>query len=448
MTSERARGRKIRSSLIIQQESAVEKARTNGVSIVSEKAEAFDQGPPAAADAWTANPISRWLLTEAWDIASPIDLVTQLALRLTDSGIALLRLRVIVRTLHPLAFGRIFSWSRDTGRTEELSPSHDVLETTAYRDSPIAAVFDGAQTIRRQLSLAEAQLDFPYLKDLVNEGATDYVAMPIVFTDGQINAVTLVSDGPGGFQDIHLKQFNELLPALARLMELHSLRHFSKTLLETYLGKFTGERVLDGLIKRGDGDKIHAVLWFSDLRDSTPMAEAMTANEFLPLLNSFFDCMAGAVLDHGGEVLSFVGDGVLAIFPISCNSEPLKQACMPQEKACASALEAARDARDRLEQLNEQRQGQGEPRLEFGLGLHVGKLVYGNIGVPERLQFTVIGAAVNQVVRLQDLTRELDHAIVASSAFSACVDGPWRSLGHYGLRGVSADQEIFALASD
>jgi adenylate cyclase len=274
------------------------------------------------------------------------------------------------------------------------------------------------------------------------------MAMPIVYSDGKVNVITLVSDEPGGFRDADLGQILDMLPALAHVMEAHTLRHFSRTLLQTYLGRFTGERVLDGLIRRGDGEKIQAVIWMSDLRDSTPMAETMPVNDFLGLLDSFFDCTAGAVLDHGGEVLSFIGDAALAIFPISCESGPLKEDCVPKDKACANALNAARDARNRMNQLNEQRNARGESPLGFGLALHVGDLMYGNIGVPERLQFTVIGAAVNHAARLQGLCKDLNHSILASSAFPRRAPDHWISLGRHAMRGISTPQEVFALAGD
>lgn len=224
------------------------------------------------------------------------------------------------------------------------------------------------------------------------------------------------------------------------------MRHFSKTLLETYLGKVTGKRVLDGLIKRGDGEKIHAVIWFSDLRDSTRMAERLPVADFLANLNGFFDCMAGAALDRGGEILGFVGDAVLAIFPINCESGLLQDTCAPLEEACANALEAARDARKRIKDFNEEREAVGKSPLGFGLALHVGDLTYGNIGVPERLQFTVVGAAVNLAARLQSLCKDLDQSILVSSVFSRSTPDDWISLGHHAIRGVTPPQEVFTLS--
>ncbi|HXV24600.1 MAG TPA: adenylate/guanylate cyclase domain-containing protein [Alphaproteobacteria bacterium] len=217
-------------------------------------------------------------------------------------------------------------------------------------------------------------------------------------------------------------------------------------MLPTYLGAQTSQRVLAGQVKRGRGEKIHAVIWLCDLRDSTLLAESMPTENFFALLNDFFDCTAGAVLAHGGEILSYIGDAVFAIFPIGESGKPLQAACTPEEGACAAALAAARDARTRVEALNQTREQRGRPRLEFGLALHVGDVMYGNIGVPERLQFTVIGAAANEAARLAGFCKTLGQAILISSAFPRCFPNELISLGIHHLRGVEHPQEIFTLS--
>ena len=224
-------------------------------------------------------------------------------------------------------------------------------------------------------------------------------------------------------------------------------RGSAEGLLPTYLGAQTSERVLAGQVKRGTGEKIHAVIWLCDLRDSTLLSESMPTENFFALLNDFFDCTAGAVLSHGGEILSYIGDAVFAIFPIGESGKPLQAACTPEEGACAAALAAARDARTRVETLNQTREQRGAPRLEFGLALHVGDVMYGNIGVPERLQFTVIGAAANEAARLAGLCKTLGQAILISSAFPRCFPNEMISLGFHYLRGVEHPQEIFTLSN-
>lgn len=219
----------------------------------------------------------------------------------------------------------------------------------------------------------------------------------------------------------------------------------AKELLYTYLGKRTGERVLSGLVKRGDGEKIYAVIWYCDLRDSTPLAESMPLESFLGILNDFFDCMAGAVLDHEGEILRFIGDAALAIFPMGGTTESIQDVCTPTEGACEKALAAARDARSRIEALNKRRRNRGELPLGFGLGLHVGEVMYGNIGVPERMEFTVIGSAANEAARLEALCKELNQSILISWEFPRCFPDQMNSLGLHRLRGLSTPKEIFGL---
>lgn len=193
-----------------------------------------------------------------------------------------------------------------------------------------------------------------------------------------------------------------------------------------------------GQIKRGDGQDIYAVIWFCDLRGSTPLADSMSRQEFLDLLNDYFECMAGAVLDHGGEVLRFIGDAMLAIFPIADDGFELNA-------ACETAVESANDAIQRMKELNERRAGDGKPALGFGIGLHLGNVMYGNIGTPTRIEFTVIGAAANEAARIESMCKELGEHFLLSEEVVKNLKGDWKSLGEHGLRGVGEAMEIFTL---
>jgi adenylate cyclase len=219
----------------------------------------------------------------------------------------------------------------------------------------------------------------------------------------------------------------------------------AENLLKIYLGRCAGEHVLAGRTKRGEGEKIHAVIWLCDLRASTRLSEAVPVEDFFHTLNEFFDCTAGAVLVHGGEILSYIGDAVFAIFAISGTEQHLVEACFREEGACAAALAAAREARSRVNALNERRKHCGEPPLDFALALHVGDVIYGNLGVPQRMQFTVVGAAANEAARLVDKCKNLERWVLVSSAFPRCFPGQMVSLGHHLLRGVDAPEEIFTL---
>ncbi len=409
-----------------------------------------ETGPAAAeSGALDANPLVPWLVREAWQAGSVSDLVAGFVEAALSGGIPLQRLAVVIRTLHPQLTGASYIWHHESDAVRESFVAHEILQTDQYLNSPLVPIFNGAGGIRRRLDGPDPQLDFAILRELREQGATDYVAMPLLFSNNQINALTITTQHAGGFTTEHLGHIYETLPLLSRLLEVHALRYTAVTLLETYLGRHSGRRVLNGHVRRGDGDNIHAVIWFCDLRESTPLADSMPRDAFLLLLNRFFDCVAGAVLDHGGEVLRFIGDAALAIFPIedrppSDTDAPDEAVPSPTARACADALAAAREARRRIEVENARRRAAHQPPLQFGIALHVGDVTYGNIGTPSRLEFTVIGTAANEAARIEALSKTLDEPILLSAEFVRQFPGAYVNLGTHRLRGVGASQEVFA----
>ncbi len=377
-----------------------------------------------------------WLLREGWDTQSPSELTQQLGGVLVESGMAVSRMSVFIRTLHPLLIGSAYVWRPDKEDVHSFVLTHDTLSSPLFLDSPLIPIFNGAGGIRRRLEGDNPLLDYGIIKQLHEEGMTDYAAMPMTFSDGQINALTMSTDRQGGFTTAELGRVHEILPVLSRFYEVHAARSMSNSLLQTYLGRHTGEKVLKGLIKRGDSEELNAVIWFCDLRQSTPLAESMSREEFLAILNHFFECMVKPVVDYGGEVLRFIGDAVLAVFPLLDGDAVL-------QRACDDALAAAADAEDRMKKFNEDRAAEGLHPLDFGIGLHVGRLTYGNIGIPERLEFTVIGAAANEAARIESLTKEVDPRVVVSSAFAERCSSPLVPIGEFELRGVSQKQTIY-----
>jgi len=394
--------------------------------------------PPAQPTGADANPFVDWLVRKAPHAKTPEELVQGFAHMLVATGMPLWRLRVLIRTLHPQVLASVYSWQSDSDEIEVHHPSYEVLNRREFRASPFASVLHGEGGIRRRLDGPEPKLDFPILEDLREQGATDYVAMPLKFSNGQLNIITLVSQAPGGFTTEDLGQLYEILAILARLLEVHAMHRTAGSLLDTYLGRNAGRRVLDGLIKRGDGEDVHAVIWFSDLRNSTMLSETLPRESYLALLNGFFDAMAGAIMDHGGEVLKFIGDAVLAIFPIDDRANP--------QPASAHAIAAVREAERRLAVFNQERQGEAD--LGYGIALHRGDLTYGNIGAAERLDFTVIGPAVNEASRIEGMCKGLGETVLLSASFAEHFSGGLRTLGRHRLRGVEAEQELFTLPAD
>jgi uncharacterized protein (DUF427 family)/class 3 adenylate cyclase len=379
------------------------------------------------------NPLVDWLLRDAWEATSVPELLSRLARQLRAAGIPVARATLIERTLHPQVLGTAHLWSRDADGVASEELSHEVGAEESFLASPFVPIFAGRGGVRRRLEGPDARLDFPILRELRDAGATDYAAMPLAFGDGQIHALTLATDAPGGFATEDLGHLHEILPLVSRLVEVHALRRTARTLLDTYLGAHTGARVLQGRIRRGDEDRIPAVVWMADLRGSTSLQERLERGRYLELLNEFFESTAGSALEAGGEVLKFIGDAVLAIFPL-----------LDDPEAPRRALSAARGALARLGRYNAACQD-GDPRLAMALALHLGEVNYGNIGVPGRLDFTVTGPVVNEVARIEELCKRLGKPVLASGMLAALAADELVPLGRHPLRGVEEAVEVFTL---
>ncbi len=395
-----------------------------------------------AAQSMHANPLAGWLLERAWQAQNPEQLAAQWGQCLKDNGVPLARMTLIMPTLHPQVFATVLVWREDSGARTIYEP-HDILQQPKFKDSPFASILRGAGGVRRKLERPEAKLDFPVVRELKAEGATDYVAMPFRFSDGQLNVMSMTSFAAGGFSTGDLGRIYEAMPVLARLFEVHAQRRTAVTLLQTYLGRHTGARVLNGLVRHGDGERIHSVVWFSDLRNSTALSISMGTEEYLLYLNRYFQCIAGAVMEKNGEMLRFIGDALLAIFPIADAPGGDWASATGAAEACRRAIAAARLACERVDAANEANPG-GTP-IGFGIGLHLGHVTYGNIGIPERLEFTVIGSAANEAARIESMTKTLQRRVVVSKSFADAFPGKLLALGKFALKDVEGEQELYTL---
>lgn len=391
----------------------------------------------------TNSQLMDWVTRDAWLAPTARDLTTQLGDISARIGIPVMRMNVGIWSLHPQLAGTSYTWINGKPETKVVHTPRGMLQEETYLKSPERFVSEGLGGVRQRLDDDNPEFQFPIMQELHKAGGTDYVAMPLWFSDGQIHTLTLASDHPQGFSVAELGQYFEIVPVLSRLFEVHAARDNTKVLLNTYLGGRTGEKVLNGLTQRGDGEKIKAVIWFCDLRDSTVLADTLSPDVFLYDLNQFFDGVAGAILDYGGEVLRFIGDAVLAIFPINTSGTPDKSGNL--SKTCYTAVEAIEEAQRRIARTNEDRISEGQQPLRYGIGLHVGEVTYGNIGTQERLEFTVIGAAANEAARIESLCKELDIPILLSETFAASFPESLLSVGSHALKGVKAEQEIFTL---
>ena len=384
-----------------------------------------------ADEAIDVRPLLDWLLGPRAPGRTPEEAFGDLCRALRERGIAIYRVGLFVRTLHPNVAGRAYFWHEDRDQVEVDSADHSWFATEDHLKSPIHAVWTMNAETRRRLADPACPMDYPVLADLRAEGATDYVAVPLRFLSGEIHVASFASRRPGGFRDAELAALRTVLPYFTRVVEIYGLMRKARNILDAYLGPNAGAKVLAGQIKRGDGEDIHAVIWFCDLRDSTALADSMSRRDFLSILNEYFECTLEPVLQRKGEVLRFIGDAALAIFPIHGR---------PRE-ACAAAVEAAREALARMEKANKKR----PLPLRFGIGLHLGELTYGNIGTPGRIEFTVIGAAANEAARIESLCKQLEVELLVSEHVARVLPIRWRSMGSHTLRGVGDKIELFTL---
>ena len=363
----------------------------------------------------------------------------------TKAGLDLAIATAVIDTLHPIHEGRAFHWRADGAVEKEISE----YTTTSYseenwRKSTFYHLLQsGEDELRRRLDDNEPR-DFDYLGRLDEQGQTDYVAFLQRFDrEGSIGEMDCIytqwsTARPGGFGEPELTALRGLVPLLALALKTASLARVAETIAEVYLGRDAGERVLSGRIVRGIADRIHAVLWYSDLRDFTTITDASPPDEVIPLLNDYADAVISAIHDKGGDVLKLIGDGTLAIFG----------GADPQE-TCRRALLAEAKMRRRIAEVNERRKAEGRAVTGVNLGLHIGDVFYGNIGSTTRLDFTVVGPAVNEVSRIVALCRSVDRDILLSSDFRDATPEPERSrlvsIGRFALRGVSRARDLYTI---
>ncbi len=384
-----------------------------------------------------AAPVIQWMLNDGRvTVHNMSEFGDRLCLRIAEAGIPIVRAFCGVRTLHPLVAATAYIWHHGGG-VERVTATWKDTESPEFNENPLAQVSITGVPIRQRLDVPDDDLDFEIFKQFKQEGITDYFSLPLVFSDGSRNPMSFQTDDPAGFDDADIAALEEIVAMMAPIVETESAHRIARQVLRTYVGRRTGEHVLSGAIKRGSGETIDALIWYCDLRNFTGLTDSLPRDELLGLLNDYFEIMAGAVANAGGEVLKFIGDAMLAIWAL--NEDEGDEAA-----SCAKALSAALAAQTQLKARNEERQAAGKPPIQYGLALHRGEVHYGNIGAPDRLDFTVIGPAVNHAARLEELGAELGEIIVASASVAAAAPDRLRPLGAHKLRGVAEAQEVFA----
>jgi adenylate cyclase len=388
------------------------------------------------------NQVADWLMAQALADTDVNTIVMGCCERLRAVGIPIVRGFVSFSTLHPLYRATSITWERGRGsRTADYAHSTEP-DTLEYRHSPFYHMrLHGLETMRVCLECNQRQFDFPILGELQAQGMTDYLAFSVGFGVDKREGMagSWATDHVGGFSEADIEALLRIQQRLAVATKMAIKGQLMKNIATTYLGVSAGQHVLDGQIKRGDGQSIRAAIWYADLRRSTVLGDQLPRQEYIDTLNVFFDVTGGAVTEKGGDILAFIGDAILAIFPADGDEQSVSE-------ACHRAADAASASRAMMAAVNVDRVSRSKEPLEFGVGLHLGEVMYGNVGVPARLTFSAFGAAVNEVARLDGLTKELGEPILASDRFVKALGERWRSMGRRELRGVGRKMKIFAPA--
>lgn len=380
--------------------------------------------------------LADWLLRQGRSYPDAASFVADLGARLIASGFPIWRLTLFVPENHPYIQGRTYEWFDGSNQAREIEIERAMRMTRLFHHSPIGLAIRTGKAVRRRLTRPE-DLDFEIFEEFVAKGATDYLAEPMMLEDERHWAIaTFVTRAAGGFSDAMLGAFDAIMPALSAVAEIYGKRQDVTDLLRTYLGRTSADQVQRGAISLGGGHTIRAVIWFCDMRDFTSLSEQLDRDETLDLLSDYFACMVGAVEAGAGDVLKFMGDGLLAAFPYNA---------VTGAAAAGRALASAQKARADLAAVNERRVTAGQPSIAAGIALHAGQVTAGNIGSRDRLDFTLVGPAVNLAARLEGLGKRLGEPIVASDAFATLYGAALRPLGEHALRGIAAPQAAWAV---
>ena len=396
------------------------------------------------------NALTAWLAKAGLSGEPEDTLVSGFCERAVAAGLPISRAQVFIDTLHPVYEGRLVRWGyapsrpvvQEYGRTGSATDASNTSENLArWRASPFFHMLQTGENMLHRRVAEKSEPDFPVFKDYRADGMTDYIAIINRFapdyTIGEMDCIysSWLTSRPDGFTDAHVAALKRVVPTLALAFKAAALARMTGTLMETYLGRDAGRLVLSGRIIRGVTERIDAVIWFSDLRGFTKITDS-SPEQIIPLLNDYADVVVSAIHAQGGDVLKLIGDGILAIFTAEDRAH-----------ACAAALAATVEARKQVHALSARRARELLPTTDMYVGLHVGEVFYGNIGSTERLDFTVVGPAVNETSRIAAMCRSVDQPFLVSETF-ANVDGMRSqliSVGRYALRGVAQPQELFTL---
>ena len=378
--------------------------------------------------------ICDWMIAEGRFIDGTGSFDEAFVLKLRDHGLPIDRFTTGVPSLHPNVDSFSTLWEPENGITFRSYRQEDD-SIGAFRQSPIYLAYDRGEITRIDLTAPPAPDEYSVIDTLRQEGFTEYLVFPVPLSDRSNKAVTYCTRRPGGFTDREFAIMRDVAQTLATVIEPRYLWHMAGTLVDTYVGPMAGRRVLAGEIKRGSGETIRAAIWFCDLKGFTSLSELLPSQQLIDLLNAYFDSVTPAIEEAGGEILKFIGDAVLAIFPLESDDEA---------GATAKALTAARAAIAALDETNSARRKVNHPEIFCGIALHFGDVHYGNVGGENRLDFTVIGPAVNLANRIEGLTRELERSVLVSAEFAVLSEEEFEPMGEFELKGIAEKRAVYA----
>ena len=405
----------------------------------------------------TTHPVD-WLLENAHSFSSAGRMLGNLVGRLNQDNVGLMRVNIYTETLHPQVASILTVWRRGSGFVEtsasakvvskqefalgegivkEIQLGHRSSINPAFKASPLYQVIaQGESEIHARFdSAGDESHAFPIYADFVNDGATAYFACELRLANGKRGCISWLTDKPSGFTKPEIELLRKLANPIGIIVDVHSAQHITRTLLNTYLGRGPGELVMAGNIKQGDIRRLRAAIWFSDLRGFTKRSIDMPPEALVDLLNKYFSAVGHAIYAENGEILKFIGDAVLAIFPVAEAGSP-REACQAALRACCNATAALAERNSTMKPGDQ---------LKQGTALHLGEVQYGNIGADDRLDFTVIGQAVNLASRIEGLCSTLNHSVLMSDAFAANVDAVTEPVGVFALKGIPEEQAVFGL---
>lgn len=392
-------------------------------------------GVPSARSTMITHSIREWLLKETRTERYIDNILVSLCERLRSLGVPVARSTLHFQINNPQWLGASIQWVLGAQAAQINTFEYGTENTQAYRQSPISEILSGADEVRENLLEEHFSRPYSIFEQLRQEGYTDYIAFPLDHTLGKRHVMTLASDAPEGFDCDDIRIFREMVPILSLVSEVRIKNALARTLMQTYVGPHASEEILAGATTRGSGVTLSAAVLIFDIRDFTSISDISSRDDVIDMLNTYFDAIAEPIEQHRGEILKFMGDGLLAVFPLE------------NEHALNDIFTAVMETRQAIDNLNTTNLAMGKPLLRYGIGVHVGEVMYGNIGSRRRLDFTAIGPTVNVASRLESLTKTVHHPILFSEAFvkqgkfEAFVDG----LGEHALRGLANPVSVFAL---